>query len=192
MKKWNLFLGLAVLAIAAFTTVGCKPDAEDEPEQKEAVTLTVDASGYENWVYVSFEQKKIVNVSDHANDLSWDIAFHRMDVRLNGGVSGKGKAAGLETEYTNLSDVATFPTSGYTPDVMDSINVSMQVKEAQSKNLKLSSWVSMAGMPPKYTISEHVYIVQTAAEKHVKIKFIDYLNAENKGGHVKFTYVYMD
>jgi hypothetical protein len=143
-------------------------------------------------VYVSFEQKEIVEVSDFKNDLSWDIAFHRMDVRLNGGESGRGNGSGLETNATELSAVTVIPANGYITDVMDSVNVSMMVKEAAPKNLKLSSWVTMVGMPPAYTVNEKVYIVQSANGKHVKIKFLDYLNAENKAGHVKFSYTYMD
>jgi hypothetical protein len=155
-------------------------------------TLTVNANAYDKWVYVSFSQGKVVAVSNYKNDLSWDIAFHRTDIRLNGGASGKGKAAGLETNATDLNAVIQIPVSGYITDVMDNINVSMMGKEAAPKNLKLSNWVSKSGMPPVYTVSKKVYLVRTADGKHVKIKFLKYVNAENKGGHIQFTYVYMD
>ena len=47
-------------------------------------------------------------------------------------------------------------------------------------------------MPPSYALSEKVYIFKTAEGKHVKIKFTDYRNAEDKTGHIKFSYLYMD
>ncbi|MDR1879249.1 MAG: HmuY family protein, partial [Bacteroidales bacterium] len=146
----------------------------------------------DKWVYVSFVQGKEVAISDFKNDASWDIAFHRMDVRLNGGESGKGQGAGQISDVTALSELTTIPTEGYITDVMDSVNVSMMEKVAAPKNLTLGTWVSMAGMPPAYTVKENVFVVKSAEGKHVKLKFLDYLNAENKGGHVKFTYVYMD
>jgi hypothetical protein len=174
------------------TVTACNHEPEEKEEEKEATTLTVNASAFDGWKYVSFVQGKEVEISDYQSALSWDIAFHRMDVRLNGGESGKGQGAGLQTNYKQLNEVTTFPASGYIADVMDSINIEMQVKEAQPKNLTVSSWISMAGMPPKYTVSDYVYVVKTAEGKHVKIKFLDYLNAENKGGYIKFSYVYMD
>jgi hypothetical protein len=155
-------------------------------------TLTIDASAYDKWTYVSFEQGKVVEVANYKNDLSWDIAFHRTDVRLNGGASGKGKGAVLETNATELNSVTVIPTTGYITDVIDYIHVSMMKKIEASKNLKLCTWVNKTGMPPSYKIGKKVYIVRTATGKHVKIKFLNYLNADNKGGHIKFTYMYMD
>jgi hypothetical protein len=195
MKKTsNIFLG-AILVVLLNITIGCKKD-DPKPEPTPAPgekTLTVDATDYGKWVYISFVEGKVVEVSDFQNELSWDIAFHRMDVRLNGGESGKGKGAGLETDATDLNAVKTIPTSGYITDVMDSVNVSMLVKEAAPKNLKLSTWVTMIGMPPtSYPVSDKVYIVKSAEGKHVKIKFIDYVNAENKGGFIEFSYICMD
>jgi hypothetical protein len=155
-------------------------------------TLTVNASAYDKWVYVSFSQGKVITVSNFNNDLSWDIAFHRTDVRLNGGASGKGKGAGLETNVSELNAVTVIPVSGYITDVMDNIHVSMMGKEAAPKNLKLSNWITKSGMPPSYTVGKKVYVIRTAEGKHVKIKFLTYVNADNKGGHIKFTYIYMD
>lgn len=155
-------------------------------------TLTIDASAYDKWVYVSFAEGKVVEVSNFKNDLSWDIAFHRTDIRLNGGASGKGKGAGLETNATELNAVTLIPSSGYVSDVMDNIQVSMMKKVASPKNVKLSAWVSKTGMPPTYKISKKVYIIRLAEGRHVKIKFLNYLNTDNKGGYVKFTYLYMD
>jgi hypothetical protein len=197
MNRSSIFSKVAIVALLAALSIGCKPEETDSDDvvSPETKTLTVDASAFEKWAYVSFVQGKEVVISDtnFATDLSWDIALHRMDVRLNGGASGKGQGAALKTTQTALSAVTTIATSGFSIDELDSINISMTEKVEQPKNLLLSSWITMSGaMPPIYRYEENVYIVKTAEGKHVKLKFLDYKNAEDKGGFVKFSYVYMD
>ncbi|MDR0604427.1 MAG: HmuY family protein [Bacteroidales bacterium] len=223
MKKISKnFLG-AVLAVTLLSiTIGC--DKETKPKDDSSTTgsgdstiivsgdstivvqvktLTVDASNYGKWVYISFSSGLFLNEQgeevelDYQNDLSWDMALHRYDVRLNGGESGKGQGAALETIYTELNEVTVIPESGYILDVMDSIMASAAmppVYEAQPYNLEASKWmnVNTSKMPPSYTLSDKVYIFKTAEGKHVKIIFTDYRNAEDKTGHIKFSYAYMD
>jgi len=195
MKKRNVFLGLALVVAMATIFSSCEPKPDPVPEEKETKTLTVDASAYDKWVYVSFVQGKIVEISDFKNDLSWDMALHRYDVRLNGGEAGKGQGAALETSYSELSALTSIPTSGYVADVMDSIMLSMPPTYAsQPFNHEASKWIDVntSAMPPSYTLSNKVYVFKTAEGKHVKIKFLDYKNAEDKTGHIKFSYQYMD
>jgi hypothetical protein len=199
MKKTGKICSTVLLTALLFSvTTGCdkKPKPEPTPDEKQATTLTVDASDYTKWVYVSFVQGKVVEISDYKNDPSWDMALHRYDVRLNGGESGKGQGAALETTYGELKDLTAIPASGYVTDVMDSITSSIAsmppIQDAQPYNLEASKWITMTDMPPVYTLSGKVYVFKTAEGKHVKIKFTDYRNAEDKTGHIKFSYLYLD
>jgi hypothetical protein len=200
MKKTSRFFLGAVLAVTLLSiTTGCdkKEKEEEKKEDVQATTLTVDATAYDKWIYVSFVQGKVVEIADYPNDLSWDMALHRYDVRLNGGESGKGQGAALETSYSDLSEAKEIPSSGYVLDAMDSVMLSVAmppVYTAQPFNREASKWlnVNTTNMPPSYTPSDKVYIFKTAEGKHVKIKFIDYINAENVKGHIKFSYLYMD
>jgi hypothetical protein len=197
MKKTSAFFLGAILAVTLLSiTTGCDKK-EKEKEEVQVPTLTVDATAYDKWIYVSFVQGKVVEIADYSNDLSWDMALHRYDVRLNGGESGKGQGAALETPYTELSKVTAIPESGYVLDVIDSVIMKFvmpPVYEAQPFNLEASKWlnVNTTSMPPSYTPSDKVYIFKTAEGKHVKIKFTDYANAEDVKGHIKFSYLYMD
>jgi hypothetical protein len=155
-------------------------------------TVTIDASDYTRWVYFSFERGATVTVDDPANDLSWDIAFHRYDVKTNGGVSGKGQGAALETTFKKFNDVTSIPTSGYTEDVAAQINLSGMppVYTEGSKNEVLAKWVSMdlSTMPPPTVLSKLVYIARSASGKYVKLLFTDNTNDEGVTGHVTFSY----
>ncbi|MDR2410406.1 MAG: HmuY family protein [Bacteroidales bacterium] len=202
MKKASKFFLGAICAVTLLSiTTGCDKDKDKDKDKQteeiQATTLTVDATAYEKWIYVSFVEGKIVEISDYQNELSWDMALHRYDVRLNGGASGKGQGAALETAYTELSEATAIPESGYVLDAMDSIMLSAAMPPTYTPepfNREASKWlnVNTTNMPPSYTPSEKVYIFKTAEGKHVKIKFIDYINAENIKGHIKFSYTYMD
>ena len=67
MKKISkIFLG-TVLAVALLSVItGCdkKKKTEEPVTDVQATTLTVDASDYGKWVYISFVQKKEVEISD--------------------------------------------------------------------------------------------------------------------------------
>ena len=195
MNRKNIFLGVA-LSVVALTVSSCKEEKPEKPDEpKETKTLTVDATKYDKWVYVSFVQGKVVEIADYQNDLSWDMALHRYDVRLNGGAGGKGQGAALETTATELGALTIIPASGYVVDVMDSIMLSMPpTYDYQPINHEASKWMALntSSMPPAYELSNKVYVFKTAEGKHVKIKFIDYINAEDVKGHIKFSYVYMD
>lgn len=55
------------------------------------ITLPHCDYGEDNWIYFSFSEGKVlsgINESNRANDLTWDIAFYRYNVRTNGGKSG--------------------------------------------------------------------------------------------------------
>lgn len=190
----SLFVGFAALA----SSCGNK-DKDDDTNRNgknpaNIKSCTVDATSFATWSYFSFEEGKVVEVSDYAHDETWDMGFHRTDVRLNGGASGKGRGAGLETTTTKLSDITSVPSEGFVEDVMnDEIVVAMPPKyETQPMNEEISKWASldMSSMPPIVSLSGKVYIVRTAKGKYAKVKFIDFTNDKGKNGYVTFQYIY--
>ena len=99
MRKFDLLCCLLIMSTVLF--VACSDD-DDEPKLPGDVKVVefINATSYTDWQYFSFEKGGLVEVSDYANDLSWDIAFHRGDVRLNGGKSGKGQGEAINTNKT--------------------------------------------------------------------------------------------
>jgi hypothetical protein len=184
-KKVNLTITLTIDAMPAPLVVTF------EGSQNRG-TVTIDAADYTRWVYFSFEKGEVVTVTDPANDLSWDIALHRYDVKTNGGASGNGQGAALQTEFTTFNAITTIPAGVYTEDVEAEINLSGMppVYTTGSKNAVLATWVTMdlSVMPPPTVLSKVVYIVRSAAGKHVKVLFTDNTNDEGVTGHVTFSY----
>ena len=188
MKKFFLFSLIA--ASLAFVAVSCnKPDKTEETDIRRATNL--DASAYDQWVYFSFEDGKATTLSyTEAEPEKWDVAFHRENVRTNGG-------AALKTDFTALAQVVAIPAEGFVADVRDSIIVDMSqmmqgvIGYAEAEvNPALNEWVTRDGMPPVYTVRENVYIVRTRENTYAAIKFTSYKNDVDKTGFVSFDYQY--
>ncbi len=156
----------------------------------------LDAKSYSKWVYFSFSKGAIVNVTDDQNDSNWDIAFHRGDVRLNGGLSGKGSGEAINTNKTEWNAVTSAPTSGYVTDKIGKITTSFTgsgiTEEDQPFSQTMSSWltVDISNPPPKYTVNNYIYVLKTANGKFVKMQIYDHKNATNATGYVSFKYQY--
>lgn len=107
---------LAACASLAFFASSCK---KDEPTNKTnsspaANTVIIDATDYQNYVYFSFAEGKVVKTvkyDDEAikKDMSWDLGLHRYEFRTNSGTSGEGKGGAVETEATDINASIAIP-----------------------------------------------------------------------------------
>lgn len=195
MKKAKLFFAVLVSAICLSS---CSSDDDDNNPSNEVKKYEyLDARSYTDWVYFSFEKGAIVNVTDFANDLSWDIAFHRGDLRLNGGKSGKGQGAAVNTNKTGWDAVTEAPATGYLTDEIGTITTAFTgdgIETAdQPFSQTLATWLTIdtSNPPPVYTYHNYVYVVKTAAGKFVKLQIYDYKDAKNAAGaYISFKYQY--
>lgn len=128
------------------------------------------------------------------SSFAWDIAFHKYDIRTNGG-------AAVVTAETNLHTVIEVPDSGFETDtdgkVMADMSNMMQgfVGYQEVKlNPVLCSWVTATPtgtMPPyTYKLNSNVFIVKTKAGKYAKIKFTDTTNEKDVAVYAAFSYQY--
>lgn len=194
--KRGLYL-FTCLASALFYLTSCGDDtdhSDDTLESFEVKTFVVNATSYKDWVYFSFVSGDSVAVADPKNSLDWDIAFHRYDMRTNGGASGSGNAGVIKRPEEDLSAVFTLPQTGYEADKTDSVNYAGMppVNTADSRNLVLSQYmeVDTENMPPQYKLYPNVFVVRTAKGRYAKLRFTDYRNDKNVKGHIEIEYIY--
>ncbi|MBV7440189.1 HmuY family protein [Weeksellaceae bacterium TAE3-ERU29] len=192
MKKFCLALCSALLFVS------CSSDDEKNPESKSELTVNTvktDARKYDAWVYYSIETGKEVEVSDSKNSLNWDIAFHRNNVRLNGGESGKGKGEAVKLDEKDLSKVVEAPTSGYVKDTEGTIVIAYVMpapKFGKEPFNKAVSWLDIDTRtpPPIYTLQDNVFVIKTANGKYAKIKFLSYKGDRNENLIITWQYAF--
>lgn len=200
MKKLNLL----ALVCALFIMTSCEKDEELKLPGDVKDFKFLEAKSYTEWTYFSFSKGDTVNVTDFQNDLSWDIAFHRGDIRLNGGASGKGKGEAINTgvvvkegsEADDWTSVAEAPKDGYSKDEVGKVTIAFTganiEEEDQPFSQVASTWITIdtSNPPPKYTYHNNIYIVKAADGNYVKLWVYDYKNEKNAAGYVSFRYQY--
>jgi hypothetical protein len=188
---------LFTLLIAAFTFLLSSCDEENNPLNANEGIITIDASNYNSWVYFSFEEDTIVEITDYKTSMNWDIGFHRSNLRLNCGKSGSGEGGSIATKKTNFDNVTTAPESGYS--VNDSIEIAINiaafppVMETVPGDTILATWINMTyggTQGPEYNYSNEIFVIKTAEGNYAKIWLKDYFNDEPKSGFVTMKYSY--
>lgn len=172
----------------------CKKDNEDfTPVNSKSFAL--DASAFDKWIYFSFDADTIVEVADYATSLDWDIAFHRSNVRLNCGKSGKGTGGCISLGNVSFDAVKEAPEGIYQVDTIMKLvmsNIQPMVEVDQPGNILMSKWVSMVGVgmgAPTYTVNDYVYSVRTAKGRYAKMWLNGYTK-DGKGGYITMKYTY--
>lgn len=217
MKKNSFYL--LILAFAALIGFQSCDDDDDPAPLVNAIVKEVDdidASGYTEWVYFSFEKGETVGTSgleETRSGTDWDIAFHRWDVRLNCGNSGSGQGGALLIEgakaKTGWDALVVAPETGYQVDgtVMATKDVSSMppvvISVPGSETIKGGSvnsetgelpgtWMNMTGygqMGPNYEVTDQIFVVKTADGKYAKVWLKQYVSA-NGAGHITMKYAY--
>lgn len=194
----SFFTTFLLSVFIAFCTFGCAE--KEKPQNPTANEHTVFTGNYSRWLYFSFEKNDTITISDPKNSLDWDIAFHRWDVRTNGGLSGKGLGAAIKTATTDINAELSKPSDNQwktdsliltyvNPPVMNDSSGADQRKEVPGSKV-LSGWVSvfMGQIPPTYTLTKEVFLVKSASGKVYRVQFKNYMNARAEKGYASFIY----
>lgn len=129
---------------------------------------------------------------------NWDLAFHRQNVRTNGG-------SVLETNYTSFDELpassATFTGAEFTPDEWsekdvwaDESQMLLSLIGCQGININkpLSSMlvVNIPPMPPSYDINNHIFLIKLKNGNMAAIQLQNYMNSAGKACYLTINYKY--
>ena len=157
---------------------------------KAVAEVQLDATA--DWQYFSLATGSVVSATQ-SNTTSWDIAFKGYYVKLNGGVSGKGKGEALKTESKDFETVKETIVVGFEKDK----EVSFSNRDGSTTKEKISpvltggfgSTTGTINLNPAnmkewggvYAPNKWVYIIKTADGKYSKVQVTDfYKEVSNK------------
>jgi len=158
-------------------------------------TVVLNTKSYKKWVYFSFSKGDTVSVKDYKNSVQWDIAFHRNNVRTNGGKSGKGKAAVADLGIKKFEEVIIAPSEKFVADslikIVKDISDGFPPPEVEVPgSVLMNSSIKFSGPPPSYDPNKHIYIIKTAEGKYVKYLALNFYDNLGNSGSLKFKYLY--
>jgi len=168
-----------------------------------------DCSSYTQWHFFSFAEGKIIGSCDARDSLSneawrkridWDLAFHRQNVKSNGGISGVGLGGILEYKQDrfNFNAILEAPESGYQTDIADSVVYDMsgmmegKIGYAYTGVCQVTKdWAVLTDMMNGvWTIAQKAFIVRTGDGKYAKIFLKKFKSDTGVSGTITMQYVY--
>lgn len=150
----------------------------------------VDATSNENWVHFDLESEAIVYPEVPEDSDSWDLAFRRFHVALNGGESGGGAVEALVLVDQDYDELQSVPEGEFVTDAPDGDDDNEDV-----------DYVISAGEEPwyAYDVGTHalspmpiVYVVRTHEGNYFKLQFVGYYNSAGTSGHMQFRFAQLD
>lgn len=170
----------------------------EDAEGETSITVAFQPSGMPMPIIgtytVTERNNKVYTLDGDESSFDWDIAFHKYDVKTNGG-------SVVKLNTTDLASVSLSTVEGqsFTADVNKSIIVDMSnmmqgfVGYMDTKvNEVLTGYLTATptgSMPPyTYELNSNVFVVKMADGQYAKMRFTDYTNAKNQAVYATFDY----
>ncbi len=199
---------ILLLGVALFTTA-CEKD-KDNPKPKPATVYEVktvedyNVKDHTKWYYFSFDNGFVGEGSATPADgddslwmarMDWDIAFHRNNVRTNGGMSGNGQGGVMILNTNDFESVTQVPEGEF---VVDTIYTKFMntpdmppVYITSTLNEEANSWANYNHDEGAWLLEKrNVFVIKTANGKYAKLQFLNFLNDEDASGYMTLQYVY--
>lgn len=160
-----------------------EPTKNDEPDQAEdpgepnepeitAGLLTVDASSYEDFVYLSVENG-VLKVDNPQASTAWDLAIRRYVFLTNSGTSGPGQGGALlDGRGLEFDELMSIGPDGFVPDEILPATDAPGSTEGTG-NPTLEAWYDYHGLGV-LTPKEQTFIIRTASGSYAKLRILSY------------------
>lgn len=199
------FKFIAAACLTLLFAFSCKKD--DQPKRPNAdVSFLVPAYG--NWVYVDLETHK-TEVREDTHEWTYSkiskkreakpdnapakyhLAFCGYDVNVKDGEV-------LETKETSFDKIEKAPEGTYVGNKETTVYMDLTkmtegiIGMAKVQiNSELSKWVSKKGMPPVYTLNNHVFVIKFKDGKTALIQFLDHHDATGNNKEISFNFKFL-
>ena len=150
-----------------------------------STTTRVDATRMAEWTSLDLESRG--EAADA--DASWDLAFQRTKIKIDGGVSGDGGMQVAVMPGADFGAMAAAPATGWITDDADGDD---EDAEPDLAFLRGDGWYSYD--PSTHVVSPRaqVYVVRSVEGNHYKVQLTDYYDSAGTSGFVSFRWAPID
>lgn len=141
------------------------------------VTVTVDASAGDRWVYFDFSRGSVV---ESPRSTEWDLAFRRYRIIVNGGPGFAGEGGVLGFPGVHFDSLVSVPENDYV----------LTRHEGDSLNAVLEKWYDYSWTSHVLEPKPAVYALRTADGRYAKFQILGYYCPGARPGCVTIRYVY--
>ena len=136
----------------------------------EETYFKVNATDYENWVYLALEERDIFSLSNPESDNSWDIGMQRYQFKLNSSIHGSNSVSALLIEDIDYEELLEAPSGEYLVDLPDN-------NEDTIPEYALAEWYDYDISTHILTPKESFYIIHNRNNLYFKFRILDYYDA---------------
>ena len=136
----------------------------------EETYFKVNATDYENWVYLALEERDIFSLSNPESDNSWDIGMQRYQFKLNSSIHGSNSVSALLIEDIDYEELLEAPIGEYLVDLPDT-------NEDTIPEYALAEWYDYDISTHILTPKESFYIIHNRNNLYFKFRILDYYDA---------------
>lgn len=160
--------------------------------------IYIDATNYTEWHYIDLHNKEVVTKPiDNQAPTNWDFAIHRYDAKTNGGKVAESSA----TDLGSTPDIKSIPQEAFVADEWTTNKIIVDMSQMMdgiilyakdNYNPCLSKWldVDTSTMPPIYTLSGKVYLLQLADNSYVFLRLNNFMNDAGAKGFMTIDYLF--
>ena len=135
----------------------------------------VNATDYENWVYIDLESQEIFDIASPETDSSWDIGIKRYHFKLNSSIHGAEAVGAILVEDTEYEELLEAPVGEYQVDLPDA-------DEDTIPEYVLAEWYDYDLSTHILTPKESFYIIQNRNNIYFKFRILDYYDSAGTPG----------
>ena len=148
-----------------------------------SVDRQVNASDMTSWVYLQLASGKEVSPTDPQSSTEWDLALLRHQIKVNGGISGRGGVEVALVAGTAFSALTAAPQSGYVTDQVDSTDDDADPDYAF---VQRGTWYDYNVMTHVLTPKNQVYVVRATGGAYYKLQMTGYYDMAGSSGYPTF------
>lgn len=158
--------------------------AVEEPEEIDLYRV-INATSYEDWVYLDLEENVLLDVEDPENSLDWDIGFMRYHIKLNSGIHGPSTVQGFIVEEEDFASYDEIPQDGYEEDLPDD-------NEDGIPEYVFADWYDYDPSTHILTPADRFYVIKNRNDRFYKFQIQNYYNGAGTSGHVTIYWEELD
>lgn len=186
----------ALVFLGLFAFAACAPDLRvDHPFDGETTTgplvtatdlegggkrLVIDATNKQSQVFVDLDEAREMKPDEAFATNGWDLAFRRFDVYVNSGASGPdGKAEVALVVGADWASYTQAPATGFQQDTPGRVFNSPEDQAWYFYDL---------GVHRLVTRDDRFYVIKTSAGAYVKLRMLDYYDANGTPAMMSLEY----
>ena len=149
----------------------------EEIDEDVGQTRIINATSYEDWVYLDLENNLLVDVAQSESSSDWDLGFMRYHIKLNSGIHGPSTVQAYVVDEEDFDEFDDIPQVEYQEDLPDE-------DDDEIPEYVCSDWYEYNPETHVLTPADRFYVIKNRNDSFYKFQIQSYYNEAGTSGHM--------